>query len=602
MVKTQDIKEIMTSENKQLFKRFLGTLKNENKGFITVIIAGIISNIAITATPFIMGIAIDNVIALISERGLTNLHVDAILEVLRLPVSIMVATIFVVGITSFIQEYTMAKISEDVSLSLRESITQKFTKLPMRFFDSHQVGDVMSRSTSDLRKVSNFLVQNVNQLVSSVVQIVLGLVMLFYINTLLTIIVLIVMLLSSKATQWISQKNKIYAEKSQTTFGELSNVIEELYSGNMVVKAFNKQDDAIEKVRQFNSTYTDAFKKSRFIEFSIYPAIRMLNQLAFVISAGIGAVLVIQGSLSIGNIQAFLQYVNQISEPVTTSSYVINAIQSALAAMERYFEIVDAEEELPERNVTEEITQAQGEISFKNVKFGYSSQKLLMNNVNFTAKKNQMVAIVGPTGAGKTTLVNLLMRFYELNDGAITFDGHNITDLSRSHLRKLFGMVLQDAWLFDGTVAENIAYGKHDASREEIEDAAKAAQVDHFIRTLPQGYDTPIRNAGSTISQGQQQLITIARVLLVNPSVVILDEATSSVDTRTELDVQTAMKAMLNNRTSFVIAHRLSTIVNADLILVMKEGDIIEHGTHHSLLANDGFYAQLFNSQFATSN
>jgi len=602
MIKNPEIKDIMTSENRQVFTRFLHTLKSENRGFIIVIIAGILNNIAVTITPFVMGVAIDDTISLIGEVGLAHLQASEIANVLKIPITIMIVTIFIVTIASFVQEFYMAKISENITLTLREHITSKFTKLPIRFFDSHQVGDVMSRSSSDLRRVSNFLVQNINQLVSSVVQVVLGLVMLLYINTSLTLIVLLIMLLSSKATQWISQKNKSYAEESQQTLGDLTSVIEELYTGNMIVKAFNKQADSIKKVKEYNQAYTLAFEKSRFIEFSIYPAIRMLNQLAFVVSAGAGALLVIQGSLTIGNIQAFLQYVNQISEPITTSSYVINAIQGALAAMERYFEIIDEEEEISTKNNSDIISNPQGEITFDDVTFGYSAEKMLMNNINFTAYKNQMIAIVGPTGAGKTTLVNLLMRFYELNDGHITFDGHDITDVSRSQLRKLFGMVLQDAWLFDGTIAENIAYGKRDASREEIIKAAKAAQVDHFIRTLPQGYDTPITNAGNSISQGQQQLITIARVLLVNPSVVILDEATSSVDTRTELAVQKAMKTMLKGRTSFVIAHRLSTIVNADLILVMKDGNIIEQGTHHSLLDQEGFYAKLFNSQFAVNN
>lgn len=602
MIKNPELKDIMTSENRQVFTRFLHTLKSENRGFIIVIIAGILNNIAVTITPFVMGVAIDDTISLIGEVGLAHLQASEIANVLKIPITIMIVTIFIVTIASFVQEFYMAKISENITLTLREHITSKFTKLPIRFFDSHQVGDVMSRSSSDLRRVSNFLVQNINQLVSSVVQVVLGLVMLLYINTSLTLIVLLIMLLSSKATQWISQKNKSYAEESQQTLGDLTSVIEELYTGNMIVKAFNKQADSIKKVKEYNQAYTLAFEKSRFIEFSIYPAIRMLNQLAFVVSAGAGALLVIQGSLTIGNIQAFLQYVNQISEPITTSSYVINAIQGALAAMERYFEIIDEEEEISTKNNSDIISNPQGEITFDDVTFGYSAEKMLMNNINFTAYKNQMIAIVGPTGAGKTTLVNLLMRFYELNDGHITFDGHDITDVSRSQLRKLFGMVLQDAWLFDGTIAENIAYGKRDASREEIIKAAKAAQVDHFIRTLPQGYDTPITNAGNSISQGQQQLITIARVLLVNPSVVILDEATSSVDTRTELAVQKAMKTMLKGRTSFVIAHRLSTIVNADLILVMKDGNIIEQGTHHSLLDQEGFYAKLFNSQFAVNN
>lgn len=588
--------------NKQTtVKRFVKLLKREKLGFTTIFIMGLFANASITATPFLMGVAIDNLVNLITQQGLEAIQLQNLTYVIRTPIMWMIGLTLLMGIAVFVQEYTMATISEDVTFSLRASITDKFLRLPMNFFDTHQVGDVMSRTTSDLRKVSAFLVQNINQALASVMQVVLGTIMLFYIHSTLALVVVVVMLLSVKATQLISRKNKELAERSQVALGELNSVVEEMYSGNTLVKAFNKQADAEEKVATYTSSYTQAFQKARFIEFTIYPAIRMLSQLSFVASSALGAVFVIQGSLSMGNIQAFLQYVNQISEPITTSSYVINSIQTTLTAMERYFEILDSEEQVPEVELAQLPIQLKGNIEFNHVKFGYSPAKELMKDVSFEAKPNQMVAIVGPTGAGKTTLVNLLMRFYELNSGQILVDGIDITHISRSELRSLFGMVLQDAWLFDGTIADNIAYGKRDATRAEIIQAAKAAQVDYFIRTLPHGYDTVIENGGNTISQGQQQLLTIARVLLVNPNIVILDEATSSVDTQTEVAVQTAMKKIQEGRTSFVIAHRLSTIMNADLILVMQDGDIIEQGAHQELLEANGFYKQLYNSQYITA-
>ena len=392
--------------------------------------------------------------------------------------------------------------------------------------------------------------------------------------------------------------NKKISDDNQTELGSLNNKVEEYLAGNLVIKTFNQQDQAIESIRQVNHSQYQAFKKAQFMNFAIYPAIRLINQSAFILSAVLGGILVISGGLTLGLLQAYLQYINQISEPISTASYVINSLQSAMAAIDRIFEIMDEQNERSDHENTTSLDQPAGSIRFKDVRFGYSPDKILMENVNFSAKPKQTIAIVGPTGAGKTTLVNLLMRFYELNHGRIEFDGIDITKFSRSELRKHFGMVLQNTWLFEGTVADNIAYGKQQASRDEIIAAAKIAQCDHFIRTLPEGYDTIISSENGSLSQGQQQLLTIARVLLANPSVVILDEATSSVDTRTEAMIQKAMNAVTENRTSFIIAHRLSTIENADLILVMENGNIIEQGTHQSLLSKPTLYASLYNSQF----
>ncbi|MEG0294387.1 ABC transporter ATP-binding protein [Enterococcus sp.] len=588
----------LISKNRQNFKHFWTLLKTERTGLLIILIANTISNALMTALPFIMGIAIDDLLKVLNKGSHYQSIFDLVQSTILVPVVLMGIASVLAGLLSYLSEYVMSRVSEAIVVTLREDVTAKLTKLPMNFFDTHQIGDIISRTTSDAKKISDFLVMNVPQMVSSIASLTLGLAMMFYISGTLTVFVLLIMLLSVVTTKWISTKNKIYAEKSQTSLGQLSNVVEELYSGNMIVKSFNLQEEATEKMENANKSYYELYLKSKFINFSIYPAVRILNQLSFVFSAIASAVLVIQGRMSIGTIQAYLQYVNQISEPVTNSSYVVNSIQNALTAVERIFEILEANEEVPENQDVQTITNPKGEITFDHVKFGYHSDKMLMNDVNFEVKQNQMVAIVGPTGAGKTTLVNLLMRFYEVNQGTILFDGVPINQLSREHLRSLFGMVLQDTWLFEGTVAENIAYGKKDATLEEVVAAARAAQCDHFIRTLPQGYQTVITNGGNSISQGQQQLLTIARILLVNPSIVILDEATSSVDTRTEVDVQKAMNEMLTGRTSFVIAHRLSTIISADIILVMKDGDIVEQGNHETLLAANGMYAQLYQSQF----
>jgi ATP-binding cassette subfamily B protein len=493
----------------------------------------------------------------------------------------------------------MASLSEKVTLRLRKEITKKFKVLPMSFFDTHQVGDILSRTTNDINRIAEVLLTGINQLFSSIVSITLGITMLLYIDVKLTGVVLILIIGSSIVTTWVASKNKKLADKNQAELGILNNQVEEFFSGNLEIKTFNQQENTANIINETNQKHATAFQNSQFFDFAIYPAIRFLNQLAFITSGIIGAGLVIQGSMTIGIIQAYLQYVNQISEPITNFSYVINAIQGAMASLDRASMILDQPEEVAEITSLETIKNAQGAISFEHVKFGYVPEKPLMTDVSFTAKSHQMVAIVGPTGAGKTTLVNLLMRFYEINDGKISYDGTDITQITRKNLRSMFGMVLQNTWLFEGSVADNLAYGKPDATREEIIQAAKLAKCDHFIRTLPHGYDTIISSENGSLSQGQQQLLTIARVILANPPVVILDEATSSVDTRTEAEIQEAMSTVTKGRTSFVIAHRLSTIEKADLILVMESGNIVEQGNHQELLKKKGLYATLHQSQFS---
>ncbi len=587
--------------NLQSFKRFCKMIKPEHPIFYGLMICSLIGNLLIVAMTYIMAIGIDNLLEAIKHVGLKGMTLSLVEEALLGPVLLLILFSIISSITSFIQERAMASLSERVTLRIRKEVTKKFKTLPMAFFDNHQVGDIISRSTTGLNQLSQVLLTGINQFFTSVVTILFAGIMLFYIDAKLTILVLLLIGGSTFMTTKIANKNKVFADQSQAELGQLNNKMEEYLAGNLVTKTFNQQQNAEKTIDAVNQQHYRAFKKAQFLNFAIYPAIRFINQLAFIISAILGAMLVLSGGITIGFLQAYLQYINQISEPISTASYVINSIQAAMASIDRIFVILDEADEQPEATHLETISSPKGAIEFKNVQFGYTPKKILMKNVDFSVQPKKTVAIVGPTGAGKTTLVNLLMRFYEINQGAITFDGIDITKLSRQNLRNLFGMVLQNTWLFEGTVADNIAYGKKDASREEIIEAAKIAQCDHFIRTLPQGYDTIISSENGALSQGQQQLLTIARIILANPPVVILDEATSSVDTRTEAHIQKAMETVTENRTSFVIAHRLSTIENADLILVMKNGDIIEKGTHQELLQAPTLYASLYNSQFQTT-
>ncbi|EGO8087411.1 ABC transporter ATP-binding protein/permease [Enterococcus faecalis] len=587
--------------NLQSFKRFWKMIKPEHPIFYGLMICSLIGNLLIVAMTYIMAIGIDNLLETIKRVGLKGMTLPLVEEALLGPVLLLILFSIISSITSFIQERAMASLSERVTLRIRKEVTKKFKTLPMAFFDNHQVGDIISRSTTGLNQLSQVLLTGINQFFTSVVTILFAGIMLFYIDAKLTILVLLLIGGSTFMTTKIANKNKVFADQSQAELGQLNNKMEEYLAGNLVTKTFNQQQNAEKTIDAVNQQHYRAFKKAQFLNFAIYPAIRFINQLAFIISAILGAMLVLSGGITIGFLQAYLQYINQISEPISTASYVINSIQAAMASIDRIFVILDEADEQPEATHLETISSPKGAIEFKNVQFGYTPEKILMKNVDFSVQPKKTVAIVGPTGAGKTTLVNLLMRFYEINQGAITFDGIDITKLSRQNLRNLFGMVLQNTWLFEGTVADNIAYGKKDASREEIIEAAKIAQCDHFIRTLPQGYDTIISSENGALSQGQQQLLTIARIILANPPVVILDEATSSVDTRTEAHIQKAMETVTENRTSFVIAHRLSTIENADLILVMKNGDIIEKGTHQELLQAPTLYASLYNSQFQTT-
>ena len=591
-MKTTDVKM-----NKHSLIRFWKMIQSDHKTFYGLLLCSLIGNLMVVAMPMIMGVGIDQLLSRIRTIGIAEMTFHDVKDALLFPVVLLLVFSFLSSITSFIQEYAMASLSEKITLNVRKEMTKKFKTLPMAFFDQHQVGDIISRTTTGLNQLAQVLLTGINQFFTSIVTILFSILMLFYIDSKLTLLILLLIVGSSWVTQLFANKNKKISDDNQTELGSLNNKVEEYLAGNLVIKTFNQQDQAIESIRQVNHSQYQAFKKAQFMNFAICDSLDQSISVHFKCCLR-WDLSNISGGLTLGLLQAYLQYINQISEPISTASYVINSLQSAMAAIDRIFEIMDEPNERSDHENTASLDQPAGSIRFKDVRFGYSPDKILMENVNFSAKPKQTIAIVGPTGAGKTTLVNLLMRFYELNHGRIEFDGIDITKFSRSELRKHFGMVLQNTWLFEGTVADNIAYGKQQASRDEIIAAAKIAQCDHFIRTLPEGYDTIISSENGSLSQGQQQLLTIARVLLANPSVVILDEATSSVDTRTEAMIQKAMNAVTENRTSFIITHRLSTIENADLILVMENGNIIEQGTHQSLLSKPTLYASLYNSQF----
>ena len=598
-IKQVDEKKVETETPKEFKKTGIRLFKLliEQKTRFAVIIASAICFAALMAiTPLILGWGLDAIITLIRTQQVTmeNLFAALIQPVVWLFIAWCGVSLF-----SLLQEYTMASVAETLTLRLRTKLTEKLNHLPMKFFDQYKTGDILTRATLDLDKVSEVLQVGLMQMISAILSIVIGLGVMIYLSPLLTLGIVIILLVSLFLTNRLAHKNQEYFSENQAALGAVGTKAEENYSGNLLIKAYNRQQATADELDKLNEAQFQAFKKAQFVSFAINPLIRLINQLGFVTSAVVGGIMVINGQLSIGLVQAYLQYVNQVSEPITQVSYVINSLQSAFAALERIFEILDQEEEVEEVLNLSVPENVRGEVAFKHVAFGYSPDKLLMEDVNFKVKPKQMVAIVGPTGAGKTTMINLLMRFYELTNGQIEVDGKNISHFSRAEIRQKFGMVLQDTWLFEGTVADNIAYGKPDATRQEIVQAAKDAQCHHFIRTLPNGYDTIISSDGTQISQGQQQLLTIARAILADPQLLILDEATSSVDTRTEGMIQQAMDQLTTERTSFVIAHRLSTIKNADLILVMKDGSIIEQGNHSSLMKKGEFYANLYKSQFA---
>jgi ATP-binding cassette, subfamily B, multidrug efflux pump len=582
-------------------KRLVGYLKPQKYKIVTVLIAAILSTIFMIASPKILGKAITKLFEgmMLKFKGVPGASVD--FDYIGNIMLILIGLYVISSLFTYVQQYVMAGVTQKVVYTLREEVNRKLSKLPLKYFDSRTHGEILSRVTNDIDNISNTLQQSLTQMITSVITIIGVIIMMLTISPLLTLICLLTLPLTAIGTVFIAKRSQKYFKAQQKTLGELNGHVEEMYTGHQIVKAFGREKQSVDTFVGINEKLYDSGWKSQFISGIIMPVMMFINNIGYVLICVIGGVLVTKRAIEIGDIQAFIQYARQFSQPITQTAQIANIIQSTVASAERVFEILD-EEEMEEASNLVVIEYPKGAVGFENVTFSYKKDTRLIDDLTIRVNPGQTVAIVGPTGAGKTTLVNLLMRFYELDGGRITIDGVDITDMKQGTLRSMFGMVLQDTWLYNGTIRDNIGYGRIGATDEEIYAAARAAHADQFIRTLPEGYNTVINEEASNISQGQKQLLTIARAILANPKILILDEATSSVDTRTEIQIQHAMDALMKGRTSFVIAHRLSTIREADLILVMNNGKVIEQGTHEELLQQNGFYADLYNSQFQTSN
>ena len=583
---------------KGTLKRLVAYMRPHSVGLIIVLIVTLLSTVFNILSPKIMGQATTILFEGMMDkmRGIPGAAIDfsAVGRILlNLAAVYIVATVF-----GYLQQIIMVNISQKTVFKMREDISLKLAKLPLKYFDSVAHGDILSRATNDVDVVSQSLQQGITQIITSVISIIGVLIMMLTISPIMTLITMGMLPISALVSIFVAKRSQKFFAQQQRILGDLNGHVEEMFSGHTIIKAFGLEQDAIDEFVEINQGLYNNSWKAQFISGTLMPLIRFVGNIGYVAIAVAGGVFASRGMIKIGDIQAFIQYSRQFTQPITQIASMANVLQSTIAAAERVFELLDEKEEPADKLGSKLLENPRGEIRLENISFGYDADKTVIKNLDLDVKQGELVAIVGPTGAGKTTLVNLLMRFYDVNDGTITFDGINIFDLKRGNLRTMFGMVLQDTWLFEGTIRDNIAYGRIGASDQEIEDAAKAAHVDHFIRTLPKGYDTILAEDASGISQGQRQLLTIARAILADPVVLILDEATSSVDTRTERLIQEAMNKLMEGRTSFVIAHRLSTILDADRILVINQGEIVEQGTHEELLIKEGFYAELYDSQF----
>ena len=501
--------------------------------------------------------------------------------------------------STIIANFLLTNAIQNTMKDIRSKVQRKISKLPVKYFDGNSYGDVLSRITNDVDTISNALQQSFLQVVNAFLSITLALIMMYSINLKLALLASLIIPISLLITRFIVGKSQNLFVKQQEALGKLNGRVQEIYTGFNVIKLYGKQEDAIRDLMEANEELRENGFKAQFISGIMSPLVSLVTYLGIAIVGVVGAIISVAGGITVGNLQAFIRYIWQINQPLSQVTQLSSAIQSAFAAAHRVFEFLEEEEEVRDIENSIKVEDPKGNVSFEHVKFGYSEDKILIKDLSVEVKSGQMVAIVGPTGAGKTTLINLLMRFYEINGGSIKIDGVDIRDMKREDLRSMFGMVLQDTWLFNGTIYENLEYGRFGATKEEIIEAAKIANVHHFIKTLPGGYDMFLNEEASNISQGEKQLLTIARAILKDPAILILDEATSSVDTRLEVLLQKAMRNIMKGRTSFVIAHRLSTIRNADLILVINEGNIVEQGTHEELMEKGGFYENLYNSQFA---
>lgn len=594
---------MMPGEKPKNFKKTMKTLGTYLRPYrIRIIIAAIAATLSVVfsvVAPMLLGEATD----VIADSVITSSALD-----FKQLGYLLVFLIILYGISTIfsgVMGFLMAGVSQKISYRLRKEMSEKVDKLPLKYFDTKTQGELLSRVTNDVDTINSTLNQSLAQILTSAVTIVGILALMIYINPFMTLVALVTLPLSFLVIKQVVKRSQGHFKDNQRFLGEVNGHIEEMFSGHVIVKAFNGEKQSKATFESWNQQLAKAGEKSQFISGTMMPLTNMIGNIGFILICVVGGYLALQGRVSIGNIQAFIQYIRTFNQPISQLANVVNVLQSTAAAAERVFELLAEEEEVPDENLSPFpcLDDIQGEITFDHVKFGYphsesKDSKLLISDFSFVAKPGQRIAIVGPTGAGKTTIVKLLLRFYELNGGRILLDGVDIKKYSRQELRSVFGMVLQDNWLFSGTVSENIRYGCLKATEEDIERAAEAAHIDHFIKTQPKGYDMVIQEGASNLSQGQKQLLTMARAFLADSPVLILDEATSSVDTRTEVQIQKAMADLMKNRTSFVIAHRLSTIRDADVILVMKDGDIVEQGTHTDLIAQNGFYKTLYESQY----
>ena len=581
---------------KSTLKRLVKYLKEYRIKFIIIFILAALSTVFSIVGPKILGKATTELF-----NGLIGKYTGGAGIDFNIIGQIMITVIIlylISAVFAYVQQFMMAGVSQKIIYKLRKDVNDKFSKLPLKYFDANSKGDVLSRMTNDIDNISTTLSQSLTQLITSLCTIIGIGIMMFTINWVLAILCVFVVPMSLIVTMQITKRSAGYFKEQWELTGTLNGQVEETYSGHKIIKAFGGEKKEIEKFKETNEKLYVSSRKAQFISGIIMPIMFFLSDLNYVIICIVGAISVSKGRMNIGDIQAFFQYSRQFTQPISQTANIANTLQSTIASAERVFELLDEEEEIPEKEDAVKLENAKGNVKFENIDFKYKEDVELINNLNIEVKEGQVVAIVGPTGAGKTTLVNLLMRFYDVNSGKITVDSVDIRDMKRGDLRRIFGMVLQDTWAFNDTIKENIRYGKENATDEEVIKASEMAYADHFIRTFANGYETILDEEAGNISQGQKQLLTIARAFLADPDILILDEATSNVDTRTESLIQKAMKELMSNRTCFVIAHRLSTIKNADLILVMNDGKIIETGKHDELLKQDGFYADLYNSQF----
>ena len=588
-------------------KDFKGTLKKLVKymsafkvHMIFVAIFAICGTIFNIAGPKILGQATTEIFnGLVSKvSGGSGMDFGKIGQILLMTLGLYVIS----ALCSFIQGLIMTGVSQKTTYRLRKEISEKINRMPMNYFDTKPVGEILSRVTNDVDTLGQSLNQSATQLITSITTIIGVLVMMLSISPLMTLVAILILPVSVLLLSFVMKHSQRYFRGQQEYLGNVNGQVEEIYSGHNIIKAFNKEEDVIREFNATNDKLYDSAWKSQFFSGMMMPVMQFIGNLGYVAVAILGGYLTIKNAIEVGDIQSFIQYVRNFTQPIQQVAQVANMLQSTAAASERVFEFLDEEEE--DQTVPDPVSVEglQGNVEFDHVHFGYNPDKIIINDFSAKVEEGQKIAIVGPTGAGKTTMIKLLMRFYDVNSGAIKVDGHDVKDFNRSELRQMFGMVLQDTWLFHGTIMENIRYGRLDATDEEVIQAAKAAHVHRFVQTLPGGYNMELNEEASNVSQGQKQLLTIARAILADPKILILDEATSSVDTRTEVLIQKAMDNLMRGRTSFVIAHRLSTIRDADLILVMREGDIVEQGTHEELLAKGGFYADLYNSQFESTD